>query len=120
MCLLKRDPAECQHSRLQPDLPDEPGGWLCTISRNMDGCTGGGGECPVVNEVGTTCPRCAEPGESEPRLLHDELADVFACDECGGQWFPDELEAEAAEQSRRAVEAFHQRMDRKRIQERVA
>ena len=114
---ITRDPAECQHSLLHRDLPDEPGGYVCMLSRNLDGCTEGRqDECPVVREVAATCPRCSEPGATV-NLLHDEMADLYACPECHSQWWPGELEIEHRDKAARNDREIARRMKEQRMRE---
>ena len=119
MCIqpITRDPAECQHSLLHRDLPDEPGGYVCMLSRNLDGCTEGRqGECPVVREVAAHCPRCIET----VNLLYDEMADLHACPECFSQWWPDELEMEHRDRAARNEREIERRMKERRMREAAA
>ena len=112
MCIhtITRDPAECQYARLQPDLSDEPGGYICTLSRNLDGCSGSQGtECPVISKA-TPCPRCSDEDETGPPLLMDEEQDLFGCNSCGAMMWGDDVDREWAELEARRDRAYFRRM----------
>jgi hypothetical protein len=91
MSTIMPDPAECQHARTRPDRWDEPGGVVCSLSRDFDGCGAEDGECPRIHPAKQLCPNCLEQGRAS-QLTHDEDEDVYGCDECCTMFWPDQLE----------------------------
>lgn len=111
---LTKDPAECPYAKLQPDRWDEPGGWLCTISKNLEGCSGelgATGPCPIIHRVGAKCPRCYAEGE-DAHLIHDEVMDIFGCDECCAMFWPRQVQDEWRTLNRRLDHEHYTRLVR--------
>ena len=84
-------PEECQHAHVRPDRFDEPGGIICALTREWDGCGAEDGECPRLHPSKTFCPECFREGHIST-LTHDEDEDVYGCDECCTMFWPDQLE----------------------------
>lgn len=99
MSTIMPDPAECQHARTRPDRFDEPGGIVCSLSRDFDGCGAEDGECPRLHVTKRFCPDCFSRGRIAP-LTHDEDEDVYGCDQCFRMFWPDQLEDEWVENAK--------------------
>ena len=90
-----RNPAECQWAWwIKAGPNDDWEGYMCSLSKIEEGCTAPDGKCPAVTELPVRCPKCAREGTNTTSLLHDEDADLFACDICGNMMFPDTVERE--------------------------
>ena len=105
-------PEECQHAHVRPDRFDEPGGIVCTRTRDWDGCGAEDGECARLHPSKTFCPGCLEQGYAGPdsRLVYDEEADVYGCNCCETMWWPDQLEDKWKELEQRLRDANKARM----------
>jgi len=85
------NPEDCQHAKTRRDRFDEPGGIVCALSRNIDGCGAENGECARLHPSKQFCPQCFEEGHIST-LTHDEDEDTYGCDECCTMFWPDQLE----------------------------
>ncbi len=96
MSMIMPDPENCQYARIRPDRPDEPGGIVCSLSRDWEGCGADDGDCLRFRISKWFCPDCFAQGRLAP-LTHDEDADAYGCDACHRMFWPDQLEDEWAE-----------------------
>lgn len=79
MSTIMPDPAECQHADVRRDRFDEPGGVVCSLSRDWDGCGAEDGECPRIHPAKQFCPECLRRGYLS-KLAYDEDEDHYGCD----------------------------------------
>ena len=94
-----KHPESCPYAQYERGVAEgEPSGYICTLSRSLDGCTAPDGECPTVQRVAVNCPRCFLHGKYTPYIYHDEAEDLYGCD-CGARWWPGGFESEWKEVS---------------------
>jgi len=100
MSTIMPNPEDCQHARVRSHRWAEPGGIVCALSRDWDGCGAEHGECPRLHPSKRFCPKCFEDGYVST-LTHDEDEDVYGCDECCTMFWPDQLEDKWQEMEQR-------------------